>query len=107
MTRYLVTGSAGFIGSHLIEALARTGHEVRVLDDLSAGRIQNLLETFRAQMVVGDVRDPDRVRPAARCADRIFHLAAGPGSAILRHILRLRPDIIKLSGHDSVGGRYV
>lgn len=77
MTGYLVTGGAGFIGSHLVAALAGAGHVVRVLDDLSQGRIDNLLGCIRdVDVIEADVRDLDRVRHAARGVAGIFHLAA-------------------------------
>ncbi|WP_042688921.1 NAD-dependent epimerase/dehydratase family protein, partial [Azospirillum sp. B506] len=62
MARYLVTGGCGFIGSHLIERLLSAGHEVRVLDDLSTGRRENLPE--RVPVNVGDVADAEAVRAA-------------------------------------------
>ena len=60
--KYLVTGGAGFIGSHLVSCLATMGHQVRVLDDLSSGRIDNLPR--QADLVIADVCDPDAVMPA-------------------------------------------
>ena len=74
MARYLVTGGAGFIGSHLCDALLGTGHGVRVLDDLSTGRRENL--DGRCELVVGDVADPGTVRDAMAGVDGCFHLAA-------------------------------
>src|SRR3990172_13257706 len=58
----LVTGGAGFIGSHLVDALVETGHRVRVLDDLSTGRRENLNSS--ADLRVGSVADPDAGAPA-------------------------------------------
>ena len=74
MKKYLVTGGAGFIGSHLVSYLATMGHQVRVLDDLSSGRIGNL--RCQADLVVANVCDPDAVMHAASGCDGIFHLAA-------------------------------
>ena len=58
--RILVTGGAGFIGSHVAEAYLRAGHDVAVLDDLSSGKLENVAEGIR--MFQGDVCDPDSVR---------------------------------------------
>ncbi len=74
MKRYLVTGGAGFIGSHLCDALLGGGHAVVVLDDLSTGKRCNL--DPRASLRLGDVADPDTVRMAADGVDGMFHLAA-------------------------------
>ena len=73
----LVTGGAGFIGSHLIDALMAGGAPVRVLDDLSSGRRENL-ESVSAQVefVEGDIRDLAVVRQACDGVDLVFHLAA-------------------------------
>ncbi|MDR3154847.1 MAG: SDR family NAD(P)-dependent oxidoreductase [Deltaproteobacteria bacterium] len=72
----LVTGGAGFIGSHLAEALVRKGARVRVLDDLSSGAERNLSAVAdRLELIRGDVRDPAAVRDAARDASVVFHLA--------------------------------
>jgi len=79
MTRYLVTGGAGFIGSHLTERLLDDGHRVRLLDDFSSGRESNLA-SFRShpglEVVRGDVADFDTVAQAVAGADGVFHLAA-------------------------------
>ena len=72
--RILVTGGAGFIGSHLYDALRRQGVHVRVLDNLSSGAIANLPED--ADLIVGDVSDPIIVRKALQGMDGCFHLAA-------------------------------
>jgi UDP-glucose 4-epimerase len=74
MALYLVTGGAGFIGSHLVDALLGRGDRVRVLDDLSTGRRDNL--DSRAELVVGDVADAEIVARTMAGADGCFHLAA-------------------------------
>ena len=74
MARYLVTGGAGFIGSHLVDALLARGHTVRVLDDLSTGRIENL--PAGCMLLRGDVADPDSVHRAMQGVAGCFHLAA-------------------------------
>src|SRR5262245_7525885 len=74
---YLITGGAGFIGSHIAERLARDGHEVRVLDNLSSGHEANL-DTFRGDVALinGDIRDAELVRKASKGVDIVFHEAA-------------------------------
>ncbi len=72
--RFLVTGGAGFIGSHLCDALLANGHAVTVLDDLSTGKRANL--DPRVTLHLGSITDPVAVRAAALGATGIFHLAA-------------------------------
>jgi len=74
MGKYLVTGGCGFIGSHLAESLERDGHGVRVLDDLSTGKRENL--SASVELLVGDVADAALVRQAMDGVDGCFHLAA-------------------------------
>lgn len=74
MANYLVTGGAGFIGSHLANALLAKGHAVTVLDDLSTGHRHNLPP--RARLVVGDIQDAPLVERLMAAADGCFHLAA-------------------------------
>jgi UDP-glucose 4-epimerase len=74
MARYVVTGGAGFIGSHLVDALLGDGHAVRVLDDLSTGRREHL--DPRAELLQGDVADAALLRHAVADAEGCFHLAA-------------------------------
>jgi len=73
-SRYLITGGAGFIGSHLADELLRRDAEVVVLDDLSTGRLENL--DARVRMVEGDVLDAVLVERLAKDCAGIFHLAA-------------------------------
>jgi UDP-glucose 4-epimerase len=84
---YLVTGGAGFIGSHIVEALVAKGHPVRILDNFHTGRRENLRSVAdRVTVVEGDVRDFRAVREAARGADFILHLAAlvSPAQSVLQ-----------------------
>jgi UDP-glucose 4-epimerase len=75
----LVTGGAGFIGSHLVKALVARGQKVRVLDNLSTGSLANLGRAVQdVEMVVGDVEDLDLVRELVAGVDVVFHLAATP-----------------------------
>ncbi len=81
--RSVVTGGAGFVGSHLVELLLERGDEVVVLDDLSTGDIRNLatvLDHPRFHLRSGSVMEKSEVRSAVRGADRIFHLAAAVGA---------------------------
>ena len=80
--KVLVTGGAGFIGSHLVEALLARGDEVVVLDNLATGRRANLgvaLGNPRFALTVGDVREPESVRRISRDVDVVYHLAAHVG----------------------------
>ncbi len=77
MVTYLVTGGAGFIGSHVVERLVALGHRVRVLDNLSEGRRENLAAVWdRIEFIEGDLRDPEIVRRAVRDVDYVLHQAA-------------------------------
>ncbi len=79
MATCLVTGGAGFIGSHLVDALLRDGHTVRVLDNLSTGSADNLAGVRdRVEFVRGDLTDLEEVRRAARGVELVFHQAALP-----------------------------
>jgi len=79
--KILVTGGAGFIGSHLVDRLMEDGHEVRVLDDLSAGSLENLkgwIDHERFEFMQGDLRRRDVCEKAVKEVDVVFHLAANP-----------------------------
>jgi UDP-glucose 4-epimerase len=77
MRRVLVTGGAGFIGSHIVEELLRGGASVRVLDNFSSGKRENL-GTFRGDLEIleGDLRDAQAIKSAMRDVELVFHLAA-------------------------------
>lgn len=81
--KVLVTGGAGFIGSHLCARLIREGHEVYCLDNLSTGRRRNVkhlsAQTMKFHFIQGDVRNPRDVAYAMKGADTVVHLAAGVG----------------------------
>jgi len=74
MTSFLVTGGCGFIGSHLVENLLNDGHRVRVLDDLSTGKRENV--SSQCEIVIGDVTNSNLVRDCMEDIDGCFHLAA-------------------------------
>ncbi|MFH1577868.1 MAG: SDR family oxidoreductase [Candidatus Omnitrophota bacterium] len=83
MRRFLVTGGAGFIGSHITERLLKDGHSVVVLDNLSSGKEENLsftknytLNAIRYTLIKGDIRDSSTCQEACRDIDAIFHQAA-------------------------------
>src|SRR5258708_236391 len=74
MTKLLVTGGAGFIGSHLCEGLLARGHQVRVLDNLAYGRGEYV--PSGAEFIEGDIRDLPTCQRAAHGMEGIFHCAA-------------------------------
>ena len=77
MMKILVTGGAGFIGSHLVDLLLSQNHQVVVLDNFSTGKLNNLPKADRALSIVnGDIRSSDTVEQAAIGCDAIVHLAA-------------------------------
>ncbi|HET7294600.1 MAG TPA: SDR family oxidoreductase [Vicinamibacteria bacterium] len=80
--KILVTGGAGFIGSHLVEALVREGHDVRVLDNFFAGRRENLAAVRKdVDVLRGDCADPAAARRAVRGVEVVYHQAAVPSVA--------------------------
>jgi UDP-glucose 4-epimerase len=92
---FLVTGGAGFIGSHLTEALLQRGAQVVVLDDLSTGRVGNLhaaLQQPACELVVGSVLDTALVDRLVRDAGAVVHLAAAVG---VKLVLERRLDSLK------------
>lgn len=74
MALYLVTGGAGFIGSHLVDALLSDGHNVRIIDNFSTGKLDNI--DPRAEVIAGDVSDDTILRRAFSDIVGVFHLAA-------------------------------
>ncbi|HXJ25403.1 MAG TPA: NAD(P)-dependent oxidoreductase, partial [Streptosporangiaceae bacterium] len=88
--RVLVTGGAGFIGSALARRLAETGHELRVLDDMSRGNPARL-DGVSCEMAYGDVRDPGAVARALQGCEAVVHAAYVQGTATFyaepRHVL--------------------
>lgn len=75
----IVTGGAGFIGSHLVDKLLADGHDVRVIDNFSTGRPDNLAHhkgCASLELVQADICDLDKIRPLFDGIDRVFHLAA-------------------------------
>jgi nucleoside-diphosphate-sugar epimerase len=77
--KYLVTGGGGFIGSHVVDALLATGRTVKVLDNFSTGRRENLAHLADdIEMVEGDVRSYERANTAVKGVDVVIHLAALP-----------------------------
>lgn len=123
--RALITGGAGFIGSHLGGALLDAGHHVTALDDLSTGRLENITHlrgSRRFDWVRGSVEDEELVAPLVDTADVVFHLAASVGvrlvvdaplrtiennvhgtEVVLRHARRQRPVVVVASTSEVYG----
>ena len=76
--KFLVTGGAGFIGSHLVEALLAQGHQVKVFDNFSTGKKENLapLQSPSLEIISGDIADEAALQAACVGVEGIFHLAA-------------------------------
>lgn len=101
---FLITGGAGFIGSHLSERLLTEGHRVTVLDNLSTGSIDNLAEILddsRFELVEGTILDPSLVRRLVGRCETVVHLAAAVG---VRYVLDHPLETIKtnVDGSDIV-----
>jgi UDP-glucose 4-epimerase len=95
----LITGGAGFIGSHLADRLLEDGHEVVVLDDLSTGRydnIEHLLGRSDLEFCLGSILNSDLVDDAVRRCDTVFHLAAAVGVELIvkKPVESLRTNIV-------------
>ena len=83
MTRYLVTGGAGFIGSHIVDELVRHDEQVRVLDNFSTGKRENIAHNLESiEVTEGDLRDLATVREAIAEVDYVFHLGAIPSVSL-------------------------
>ena len=79
--RVLITGGAGFIGSHLVDVLMQCGYKVVVFDNLSSGKIENVerwLKNENFRFVMGDLHEKDNIRKAVAGCNVIFHFAANP-----------------------------
>jgi UDP-glucose 4-epimerase len=79
--KVLVTGGAGFIGSHLVDRLVHEGYEVKVIDNLSSGRIENIkhhTDAGKIELIIGDLKDPETALKAVEEVDVVFHFAANP-----------------------------
>ena len=97
MARILVTGGAGFIGSHLCEALLERGDEVFVIDDLSTGRLDNIAHLQKSctlHFIGGSILDISRLEPLIRKVDIVFHLAAVVG---VQKIIEVPVDTIEIN----------
>lgn len=78
----IVTGGAGFIGSHIVDALIKEGHEVIIIDNLSTGKLENINE--KAKLIEADILDINSIKEAFEGADYVFHCAA---------LARIQPSI--------------
>lgn len=123
--RVLITGGAGFIGSHLAERLLAQGHRVAILDDLSTGRLENvahLSDDPRFSATIGSVMDEELVGPLVAECDTVFHLAAAVGvklvvdqpihtihtnvhgtETVLKHASRGRKNVLVVSTSEVYG----
>ena len=79
--KMLVTGGAGFIGSHIVDRLVDEGYKVRVVDNLSSGRTENLrrhIDSNAIEVLIGDLKDPYIALRSVENVDAVFHFAANP-----------------------------
>ncbi|MCG7850585.1 MAG: NAD-dependent epimerase/dehydratase family protein [ANME-2 cluster archaeon] len=72
----LVTGGAGFIGSHIVEHFSLAGHDVTVLDNLATGYLHNIQDNANITLIEGDICDPEAVEKVVSGKDYVFHMAA-------------------------------
>jgi nucleoside-diphosphate-sugar epimerase len=116
VANWLVTGGAGFIGSNIVEALLGRGEQVRILDDFSSGRRENLSATSqwsggqdRSELIEGDVHDFDVCRRAVGGVDFVLHLAAIPsvqrsvGNPLLTNEVNVRGTLQLLEASREAG----
>ncbi|MFH0821030.1 MAG: SDR family NAD(P)-dependent oxidoreductase [Candidatus Peregrinibacteria bacterium] len=95
--KVLITGGAGFIGSHLAEELLQKGHEVAILDNLSTGRMENIAHLEKNEkfhVVIGDILNASLVDKLIERSDWVFHLAAAVGVQLIvenEQVLNLPP----------------
>jgi len=123
--RVLITGGAGFIGSHLAERLLEQGHHVAILDDLSTGRLANVADLAdhpRFSTTIGSVLDEALLEPLVADCDTVFHLAAAVGvrlvvdrpihtihtnvhgtETVLKHASRGRKNVLVVSTSEVYG----
>ncbi|MBI5376804.1 MAG: SDR family oxidoreductase [Candidatus Schekmanbacteria bacterium] len=79
MSVFLITGGAGFIGSNLCDELLKRGKKVRVIDNLSTGKMENLSRVIKEiEFIQGDLRNIDDLRKAVKGVDTVFHIGAIP-----------------------------
>ncbi|CAM03186.1 UDP-glucose 4-epimerase [Saccharopolyspora erythraea NRRL 2338] len=97
----LVTGAAGFIGSHLTEQLLAEGHSVVGLDDLSTGRFENLPDADEFELVNGSVMDRGLVDELTSEVDIVFHLAAAVGAFVIQE-RTIRSLLTNIHGTENV-----
>ncbi len=98
MSKCFVTGGAGFIGSNLVDQLVKEGNQVRVFDNLSTGKRENLSQSeSKIEFINGDIRDKEAVRRAVQGMDYVFHVAA------LRAVLRSVDDPVETNDVNVTG----
>jgi len=102
--KFLITGGAGFIGSHLTEKLLAVGHQVSIIDDLSTGNLRNLdsvKDSPNLEIVIGDVISHPELEPLIRKSDVVCHLAAAVGVELVVHD-PIRTIMTNVSGTERV-----